>query len=201
MIKFIYFDLGGVVIDNNKRVASLAQEFGLNIQELSDFFDRFWRPACRGELDNIAYLKLFKERFGVRDPQEDFVKFVGSHQGHYQETHDIIHELFGTYKLGILSNAELGFIDFHLANGKIPNIAWSAVIESAQHSTVKPEAKIFELAERMAGVPAEEIFFIDDVPDYIEAAKKRGWQGMVFDTKSPKKSILQIKHYLQGESS
>ncbi|MDL5032695.1 HAD family phosphatase [Pelomonas sp. APW6] len=46
----------------------------------------------------------------------------------------------------------------------------------------KPGAEIFSLMEAQLAVPPEDIVFLDDHPDNIEAAAARGWQAILFTT-------------------
>ncbi|HEX8524510.1 MAG TPA: HAD-IA family hydrolase [Tepidisphaeraceae bacterium] len=45
----------------------------------------------------------------------------------------------------------------------------------------KPEPKLYEHVERASGLESAQIVFFDDVPDYVAAAKDRGWHA----TRSP----------------
>ncbi|MEM7270453.1 MAG: HAD family phosphatase [Pseudomonadota bacterium] len=59
--------------------------------------------------------------------------------------------------------------------------AFDGLVISGREGTVKPEPRIYEIAERRIGAPPESLFFIDDRDYNIEAAKDRGWSGHVFD--------------------
>ena len=47
---------------------------------------------------------------------------------------------------------------------------------SYEHQAMKPEPKLYEVAEQMSGRRAAEILFIDDRPENVAAAAARGWQ-------------------------
>lgn len=195
-ISFIYFDLGGVVIDNEHTKQGLARDFNLKIDEIQQFFDEQWREACLGVTDNQTYLARFKDRFQVEHPKVDFVDFISEYMGHYQETHDLIHDLARDYRLGILSNAELGMIDTLFTKGKIPKIDWDVIIESAKVRTVKPEKKIYDIARKKAKVKPHEILFIDDRQNNIDAALALGWNTVLFDYFDVPSSIRGVKKAL-----
>jgi len=196
-ISFVYFDLGGVVIDNEVAKRELSREFHLDVDVIQRFFDNNWRKACSGALDNKAYLTNFKNELGIKHPKDDFVNFITDYQGHYQETHDLIHELAREYRLGILSNAELGIVETLIKRKKIPNISWDVVIESAQFGVVKPEQAIYALAQKMAHVAAEEILFIDDRPINVDTALALGWNAVVFDYRDVQGSVKKVKKALR----
>ncbi len=198
MIKFIYFDLGGVVIDNHKAHKEIAKMAGSTPEQISDFFSVNWKKACEGAMDSVAYMKLLKDQFNAPHLSNDFVSVLTDAQGFYEETHLLIEELAVDYKLGILSNAEFGVIDALFAKKKIPNVAWHTIVESAQYNVVKPDPKIYEIAEKLAGVSADELFFIDDLEHNVDAARARGWHGEVFDPHKPTESVKKIKSALRA---
>ena len=198
MIKFIYFDLGGVVIDNHTAHKRIAKMAGSTPEQIADFFTANWKRACEGGMDSMTYMKLLKDTFNAPHLPSDFVSVLTDSQGFYKETHLLIEELAAEYKLGILSNAEFGVIDALFAKKKIPSVAWHAIVESAQYKLVKPDPKIYEIAEKLAGFAASELFFIDDLEHNVDAARARGWHGEVFDPQKPAESVNKIKRALHS---
>ncbi|MBP9583351.1 MAG: HAD-IA family hydrolase, partial [Ignavibacterium sp.] len=45
---------------------------------------------------------------------------------------------------------------------------------------VKPEEEIYRVVEKASGFPSGEHIFIDDVLEYVDAAKNIGWDGIQF---------------------
>lgn len=83
-------------------------------------------------------------------------------------------------RLGLLSNTnalhwaylertypELREFDFHILSFAV--------------GAVKPNNEIFSAAEAAAGCPPQQIFYSDDVPAFVHAAERRGWQARRFD--------------------
>ena len=199
MIKFIYFDVGSVMVNNEVAVENIAKKHNVPHKEVLEIVQANWREACRGTLSNKEYLDLFTSKLGISHPSFDWADFWSDHQGIYQETHDFIYELAREYRLGILSNAEMGMLQFLMNKKKIPAVNWEVVVESAKHGTVKPEQKIYEVAEQLVpDVLPHELFFIDDHVEMVEAATKRGWHGEVFDPHQSVESIKKIKSKLQS---
>jgi len=54
------------------------------------------------------------------------------------------------------------------------------VVVSGEECVAKPDARIFEIAERRFGHAPRELFFTDDNPANIAAARARGWQAHLF---------------------
>jgi len=54
------------------------------------------------------------------------------------------------------------------------------VVVSGEERSVKPEPRIYGIAEARFGIPAERLFFTDDNPANVAAAAARGWQAHLF---------------------
>ncbi len=54
------------------------------------------------------------------------------------------------------------------------------VIVSGTERVAKPDPRIYKIVEERSGRPGEALFFTDDNPANIEAAKARGWDAHLF---------------------
>jgi 2-haloacid dehalogenase len=54
------------------------------------------------------------------------------------------------------------------------------IVVSGEEGCVKPDARIYEIAEARIGLPPGRLFFIDDNPANVAAAAARGWQAHLF---------------------
>ncbi|MCZ8370738.1 MAG: HAD-IA family hydrolase [Porphyrobacter sp.] len=54
------------------------------------------------------------------------------------------------------------------------------IIVSGTEKVAKPEARIYEIVEERSGRSGAQLFFTDDNPDNIAAAKSRGWDAHLF---------------------
>lgn len=196
-IRFVYFDVGGVLLDWREGHKRVAEKFNVPYENIRKVFEANWQEACRGTLAGDVYMGLFAEVLGMKGPLPEVSDFWSDHFTKISDTHALAQELAGVYELGILSNAEENSMKFAFQKGLIPDISWKVKIDSSKHGTIKPEEKIYEIAEAAAvGVSREELFFIDDVPEHIRVAKARGWQGMVFDTNDVKGSVKKLREEL-----
>ena len=57
---------------------------------------------------------------------------------------------------------------------------FDALVLSHEVGVRKPDPRIYEHCRRLAGVPASECLFIDDLPSNVEAAAACGWKGIVY---------------------
>lgn len=196
-IRFIYFDVGGVLLDFRSGHKRAAEKYGVPYEAVQSIFEANWQAACRGTLSNDAYMALFANLFHIVKPYPHLADFWTDHFSPIPATHAFVKSLAGSYMLGLLSNAEQGAMYYARKKKLVPDIDWACIVDSSEHNTIKPEPKIYEIAETMAGVAPEQILFIDDVPIHIDVARSRGWQGVVFDANHLTKSIHEISQYLK----
>lgn len=200
-VRFIYFDVGGVLLDWREGHKRVAEKYNVPYENIRKVFEANWREACRGTLPGDVYMGMFAEVLGMKGPLPEVSDFWSDHFTKIADTHTLVTELIEVYELGIFSNAEENSMKFAFQKGLIPDVSWRVKIDSSKHGTIKPEAKIYEIAEAAAShVSPEELFFIDDVPEHIAVAKARGWQGMVFDTNDVKKSVQSLRKALVNTS-
>lgn len=67
-------------------------------------------------------------------------------------------------------------------------------ILSYECRSMKPEAGMYEQLERITGAAASNFVYVDDRPENIETAVRRGWNAVVHV--DPRKSIEQLSPYL-----
>jgi HAD superfamily hydrolase (TIGR01509 family) len=63
--------------------------------------------------------------------------------------------------------------------------------------SIKPEAKIYDKAEKASGVKPDEILLVDDSRTNLMAAKQLGWHVLWFDDYHPEDSEARIKQMLE----
>lgn len=87
--------------------------------------------------------------------------------------------------IGILSNTCGVHWDHLLAKryAILPGNVAAAVL-SHEVSAVKPEPAIYATAAARVGVAPERIFFCDDIPSHVDAARACGWDAEVFESAS-----------------
>jgi len=58
--------------------------------------------------------------------------------------------------------------------------AVSRIVLSYEVKAAKPDRRIYDVAANAAGVAPERIFFTDDLPEHVAAARAAGWDAEVF---------------------
>ena len=166
MIKFVYFDLGGVVdLDFSKtnKYEEMKTAIGVSpaqSQRFDNWFDIIESDLCTGKID------FDLEYENIKLTLADFVDRFYPNPSIYPII-DIIHQ---TSKIGLLTNMYPGMYNSILDKKIIPDINWDIIIDSSVVGLQKPDPKIYELAEKLAGVGGSEIFFVENTKGHIDMA-------------------------------
>ncbi len=96
------------------------------------------------------------------------------------------------YRLGVLSNTNRGHWQFVTGRFSYLTTMFHIHAMSFDFHAMKPARQIYEDASRLAGVEPKDIFFTDDRLENVEAAKKAGWDAVVFT--SPVALLRELYH-------
>jgi putative hydrolase of the HAD superfamily len=195
-VKFVYFDINGCLVRFfHPAFTRLAAETGLSAELIETGFWHLNDAACRGDMTMSEFNDAFAEKLGI-----DSVDW----QNYYFEAIDLVSEMQELlrwaaehYQVGLLSNIMPGFINRMIQEGALPRVAYDQIIDSSEVKSIKPEDKIFEIAEARAGVKPEEILFIDDSRTNLMRAEKRGWKVLWFDDYRPDESARRARNALE----
>lgn len=196
-VKFIYFDIGGVLCDTDDYFKTATEKFNIPLEEFLKLWIELKDDLTKGKLSADDLWKSAIKRFNSKNAET--YNFLESWMGDYQprpEVHKLAWHVANKYKVGLISNLYKGMMPRLIELGVVPNINYSAKVLSYEVGFQKPEPEIYELATRLAGVVPEEIFLVDDRQDFLEGAKNYGWQTIWFDEKNINKSINEIEKLL-----
>ena len=183
---FIYLDLGRVVVDFDHALAwqKVAAITGLTEADVEQFFTADDRPR-RIETGLLAWDTLhaeFVRAMAVEVDVDALARAAGDIFTLRAEMLPVIAAIERAgVPLGILSNT----CDIHWQHllrcqyGILPGGIGPLVL-SYEVGAMKPHPSIYEAAVAKAGVPADCIFFCDDIPAHVEAARAAGWDAEVF---------------------
>lgn len=95
-------------------------------------------------------------------------------------------------RLLLLSNTNS--MHFQWVHDNHPNLLkhFDSLILSYKIGALKPSPRIYQEAIAQAGCPAEECFFTDDQPPYVEGARKQGIDAVQFE------SLEQLQHEMHA---
>src|SRR5579859_1118113 len=199
-LKWIFFDLGGVVVDLRPSFARLSSVIDRPRADVEQIYARHAALAACGLITTAEFWRRIEQDLHVTPPSAitDYAEFWTDNLIPITETHAFLREIPPIYKLGVLSNTEQGVYESALRKGRIPDIPFAVVIKSCDFGVAKPDRRIYEIAQEKAGASPSEILFIDDRPENIESALALGWQGVLFDSTHPEQSIREIRAKLAG---
>jgi putative hydrolase of the HAD superfamily len=195
-VSFVYFDVNGCLIYFYQRAFDkLAVTSGVNPEVVESAFWRYNDDVCRGLMSLSEFNTKLAEHIGV-----DSVKW----QQYYLENVEPIAEMqellvwaSERYRVGLLTNIMPGLLSAMRRDEQLPKVRYDAIIDSSEIGTVKPEAKIYEIAQERAGCPADEILLIDDSNANLAAASRLGWHVLWFDDSHPEASVKRASQALE----
>jgi len=183
-ISVIVFDLGNVLLpfDYNKLLTKLEKvEGGLgeHFEEIYYSNYEFHRNFERGKISEEKFIERMLE---ILNHKIDSATFCNYYANIFEVNEDVVAllpKLKEKYKLIILSNTDpihtkYGWEHYELLQH------FDELILSHEAGAVKPEEEIYRAAEKASGANSEEHLFIDDIEEYVDAAKNLGWDGILF---------------------
>lgn len=193
-IKYIYFDVGGVIIDWRPALKAIHEKGGKSIENINDVFHKYEANSSK---DISRLLPLFNRGLNLSfSTYEEFVNFYAGAFTPIFQTHALIKKLSASYPISLFSNTEPLVLETSIKLGKIPDIYFQNILASCYEGMKKPDIPFYELARERAGVSHKNILFIDDLERNLISAKSLGWHTLLFDTDSPKESVKKIEDYL-----
>lgn len=202
MVSFIYFDVGGVaVLDFSKTEMweDLKKELGItaiNNQRFEEIWKEHELEICLNR-DVDSLLPLLREDIKLTVPEnysllEGFIKRFRVNP----EIWPLINELKRKYRIGLLTNMYPRMLDELTKQQLLQDLDWDVVIDSSRVGLQKPDPKIFALAMERAGVKPEEILFVENSDEHIQAAKAAGWQTFLYDPSNIQVATKVLREHL-----
>lgn len=187
-IKFIYFDVGGVaVLDFSKtnKWDEMTKDLGVNEFNRKKFdviFSEFEPEICVSRKTLEEFIDVVNNKLKLDIPKsydmlDDFVNRFEPNT----TIEPILQNLSKKYRLGLLTNMYPNMLDKIKARNILPKVEWDVIIDSSIVGHRKPQDSIYELAENKSGTNPKNILFVENTVTHIDAAKKRGWQTLLYD--------------------
>lgn len=193
---FLYLDINGCLVRFfHGAFTKLSHETGVPSDVIESTFWHFNDAVCKGEMSITEFNNELATRFNLESM--DWKIYYMDAVEPIEEMHELVRWASQHYRIGLLSNIMPGFIDDMIANGKLPNIRYDAIIDSSQVGAIKPEQAIYDIALKQAQVAPEEILFVDDARPNLMAGERQGWKVMWFDDYRPSESVRKIRESLE----
>lgn len=185
-IKAVIFDLGRVLIDFDYGIAAkkAASSCSRAPKEIFDFFfdSELTTVFEEGRISSVDFFHKVKEEIELNLSYEEFLPIwneIFFLTDDNRAVYDLIVNLRGTYRLALLSNInELHF--YYLKNNFAVFEPFHHVLLSFELKFIKPNPLIYKKTLEILRLTPEEVFYTDDRPELIQAARSLGIRGFVF---------------------
>ena len=195
-IKFVYFDVNGCLVRSfQKAFDMIAEETGVPKDIIQTTYEHYDDQVCKGAMSLEQFNEaLARQLHRVNINWADYYLRAVEPVAGMIET---VQEVADSYQVGLLTNTMPTLIEAMRTNGKLPNVAYDAVVESCIVKAMKPNADMFMIALEQTGLQPSELLLIDDTRTNLLEAEKHGWQTQWFDDYFPAQSIEAIKQKLE----
>lgn len=185
-IRAIIFDIGRVLIriDMARAMKGMASGLSISPEELWSAIEKDprWKDWQEGRISARDWHLQMKQRFGGSASFEEFTEawnlVLDPEPIHGKE---LFEKLSKKYRLALLSNTDPIHVAYIEAQYDFVTY-FPARIYSCTIGATKPSPIIYREALRACRVRAEEALYIDDIEDYVEAAKRLGMAGVQFQS-------------------
>ena len=190
----VVFDLGKVLVDFDYSIAArkVAARSTKSLQDLASFLSA--SPLLiqyeRGEVNRQEFFEQIRDAIGFHG---DLAEFGGYFADIFTEIPPMIAlhaELrrrgFKTYIFSNTNDLAIEHVERNFPFFK----NFDGYIYSYEVGTMKPDAKIYAAMEELCGRKGQDIIYLDDRSENIQAGLARGWKAFVHETPEKSRAVL-----------
>lgn len=180
----IVFDLGNVLINFDYSIAGkkfdeIEPNLGKQFLENHKNNYHIHRAFEKGLISEEEFINIVLSGVNHKVDSETFVKIYSDIFTPNKDVISLLPILKKKFKLILLSNTDplhkkYGWMNYQFLSH------FDHLVLSFEVGSVKPEEKIFKAVEELSKVPPQKHLYIDDIAEYVEAAKKLGWDAIQF---------------------
>lgn len=189
MVKNLLFDLGGVIMDIERRNCVAAFE-ALGLPDADSFFGEYSQKGVfmqleEGTIGTDEFHRRLRAEFPrqVSDADIDaaFMKFLTGIPSHRLEALRRLRKRFGIYMLSntneIMWPAKIA--EEFTQEGFVREDYFDGIVTSFRAKALKPDRRIFDYACRTLGITPAETLFLDDSQRNLDAAAALGFNTLL----------------------
>jgi len=195
-IKALIFDIGGVVVFYDHRIAArkMSELISVPAKKIFNILDssknKFTNSYELGDLPD-AYWGIMAKELGVKKiDTRKFGKLWNTIFWPNKELFSFIKKLKKNYKIGLISNTGKLHENYVFQKYKLKNL-FSIRVFSYEIKSRKPDKKIYLAALKKLKAKPEEVIFVDDRIENVRGARKLGLYGLYF--KNNKQFFSELK--------
>ena len=180
----IVFDLGQVLVSFDYKY--FVEKVNQHKEGLGDkFIEKYkrnyevHRMFEKGKIPEKDFIVQMLEYLEHKIDAETFCRYWSDIFSLNKNVIALLPELKKNYKLYLLSNTNSIHKKYGYENYDFLKM-FDEIILSHEVGFIKPEEGIYRAVEKVSGFPSEDHIFIDDILEYVDAAKNIGWDGIQF---------------------
>lgn len=179
-IRAFFFDLGNVLVlfDHMASARKIAAGTKMEPEALFRFF--FESPLMvehdTGRISTAQFHRALRDQLGLTVEYKEFVEVWNNIFTANAEMMDLLKGLLSRYPCYLISNTNRPHFDFIRARWPLLEQMHGWVL-SYEVGALKPDPAIYRRGLELAGLRAEEVFYVDDRKDLIDAALAMGFHG------------------------
>lgn len=179
-IKYIIYDVGGVLLDWKSGLRVVANKLSVPEQELLDFLLQYLDDLELGNITDDIFWKATKEHFKTVISAIELGNLWVTKQSRIDAGWNLVYQTQKMgYPLGIFTNNWLGVMENLIKNNNDFRL-FSFIFDSSQEKCKKPEPKAYTAVMGALGLEPKDILFIDDNESNINTAKETGWNTFLY---------------------
>jgi len=193
--KAVIFDLGKVLLDFDYHIAgrNLAARSNLTAEALTDSLLQpdLLHKYETGLLSKEEFFQLLCQKTGYSGDIGEFALSFGDIFMPIEPMIALQRELRRKgYPTFIFSNTNQLAVD-HIRRTYPFFADFDGYVFSFEHHCMKPAATLYAIVEKISGRSGQEILYLDDRLENIQAATVRGWQTILHET--PEKTLTRMQ--------
>jgi len=194
-VKWVIFDLGGIVISESKEYIdkSIAEYLDISIKQYHKLTEKYQHRLTTGDITLlqvythiIRQLKISIKPQSVLDKHLSIFREVSTQKD--SEILQMIVQLTKICSVGCLTNTEIEIAELNKKTGLFD--CFEKVYLSTEIGLRKPISSIYKYLLDDLGCSPKEVIFIDDKYENVESAQRIGINSIQFI------SVIQLRKYL-----
>ncbi len=182
-VQAVIFDLGNVLIKFDARVSSRAFAEMINIPEeeiwKAFFISDMEKAYTRGEITTREFIDRVNAYFKTEIPDERFAKIWNEIFTENTEMEGLLEKLKKRYPLYIISNTNE--MHWEYVKREFPILRhFTRGFPSHEMGCRKPDPRMFQAVLQELRLKPEETVFVDDILEFVDAARKAGMSAVQF---------------------